>query len=261
MPQATRRWISGKGQIPSRVDCLPFHEILDAEMVKDALDAGRGHVQRSHLHPVRDPLPVPLAGARPRSLVSRRGRAADRLAGGQTTASPARRRPAPTATRGSDSHRRSSFGWSTRPPARSRLGARDDWLWKGRRVSSSTARPSRCPTPPENQAAFPQASSQGDRPGVPDRPVVALISLGHRGGSRPGDGPVQGQGDRRDGAVPHSAGRPRGGRDRAGGPLFRLVFRDRGAVAAGRRRCCSGCTSGGSSTSAAADGWASKTTW
>ena len=83
MPQATRRWISEKVKSLHESDVLPFHDILDAEMVNAALAVGRGHVQGANLHPVCDPLHVPLPGARPRSLVPCGGRAVDRLAGGQ----------------------------------------------------------------------------------------------------------------------------------------------------------------------------------
>ena len=39
MPQATRRWISEKVKSLHESDALPFHEILDAEMVDAALAA------------------------------------------------------------------------------------------------------------------------------------------------------------------------------------------------------------------------------
>ena len=37
MPQATRRWISEKVKSLSGSNVLPFHDILDAEMVNAAL--------------------------------------------------------------------------------------------------------------------------------------------------------------------------------------------------------------------------------
>jgi len=37
MPQATRRWISEKVKSLNESNVLPFHEILDAEMVNSAL--------------------------------------------------------------------------------------------------------------------------------------------------------------------------------------------------------------------------------
>ena len=39
MPQATRRWISEKVKSLHESDVLPFHELLDAEMVNSALAA------------------------------------------------------------------------------------------------------------------------------------------------------------------------------------------------------------------------------
>jgi hypothetical protein len=37
MPQSTRRWISEEVKSLREADVLPFHEILDATMVNDAL--------------------------------------------------------------------------------------------------------------------------------------------------------------------------------------------------------------------------------
>ena len=77
----------------------------------------------------------------------------------------------------SDSRWRSSFAWSTRPLEKIEAGASDEWLWKGRRrllVDGTTAS---MPDTPENQRAFPQANTQGDRAGVPAGPDVAIISL------------------------------------------------------------------------------------
>ncbi|CAN5907114.1 hypothetical protein BH23PLA1_BH23PLA1_42220 [soil metagenome] len=39
MPQSTRRWISEKVRSLRESDLLPFHDILDAQMVQDALAA------------------------------------------------------------------------------------------------------------------------------------------------------------------------------------------------------------------------------
>ena len=39
MPQATRRWISEKVKSLHESDVLPFHDLLDAEMVNSALAA------------------------------------------------------------------------------------------------------------------------------------------------------------------------------------------------------------------------------
>ena len=81
MFQPTRRRISEKIKSTLDSDALPFHEILDADMVESAMDLRGRSVQRSHLHSVCNPLPVPLSGARPGSLVSRGSHAVDPLDG------------------------------------------------------------------------------------------------------------------------------------------------------------------------------------
>ena len=101
--------------------------------------------------------------------------------------------------------------------------APDAWLWKGRRVALVDGTTASMPDTPENQEAFPQSKTQGIGLGFPLARIVAIICAGHRGRARPGAGPVQGEGDGRDGPVPHPLGRPRSGRGRAGRPLFRLV--------------------------------------
>ena len=147
MSQSTRRWISEKVQSLRESNVLPFHDILDADMVDGRLGRRRGHLPRAHLHPPGDPLPVPLPGPRPRPLVPRGGRPADRLAGDQrpqalragdrqllrgAPAAPARghRPPGP-----SDRPARSRAARPT--PGSGRVGA-SRW---------STAPPPRCPTP------------------------------------------------------------------------------------------------------------------
>ena len=176
MPQTTRRWILAKVKSLREADLLPFHEMLDADMVNSAAGGRGGHIQRSHLHPVRDPLPVPLPGARPRSLMSRRGRAVDRLAGDQRSQALRARdrqllRRTPAATLGS--HRPPG------PPDRAgdRRWRRDTWLWKGRRVSLVDGTTVSMPDTPGNQKAFPQSTAQGIGLGFPLARMVAIISL------------------------------------------------------------------------------------
>ena len=117
-----------------------------------------------------------------------------------TIASRARRRPTATArppATSAEGHR------SPGPRDRRKIeaGASDDWLWKGRRVSLVDGTTASMPDTPENQRAFPQANTQGIGLGFPIVRMVVIISLGHRRGSRPGNGPVQRKGDGRDGPV------------------------------------------------------------
>ena len=71
MRQATPTTLAAKVESLREADLLPFHEMLDAAMVDEALKAEKVTLQRLHLHPDGDPLPVPLAGDRPRSFVPR----------------------------------------------------------------------------------------------------------------------------------------------------------------------------------------------
>ena len=236
MPQSTRRWISEKVQSLRESNVLPFHDILDADMVEAALAEEGVTFNELHLHPPGDPLRVPLPGARPRPLLPRGGRAADRLAGDQppqalrpgdqqllrgTPAAPAGgRRPAGPPDRPGDRRSRAPT------PGSGRAGA-SRW---------STAPPPRCPTPRRtrrrSRSRRPKGSGWGSR------------WSGWSRSSRwpPGScatwrsGPYKGKETGETALFRTLLGRPRGGRDRAGGPLFRLVLRDRGAVAAGRRR-------------------------
>ncbi len=81
MFQATQRRISEKIKSTLDSDALPFHEILDADMVESALTSEGRSIQDRILHSVCNPLPVPLSGARSGSLVSRGSHAVDPLDG------------------------------------------------------------------------------------------------------------------------------------------------------------------------------------
>jgi Transposase DDE domain len=56
-------------------------------------------------------------------------------------------------------------------------GANDDWLWKGRRVSLVDGTTSSMPDTPRNQRASPKPNTQGIRLGFPIVRIVAIISL------------------------------------------------------------------------------------
>ena len=110
-------------------------------------------------------------------------------------------------------------------------GASDEWLWKGRKVSLVDGATVSMPDTLKNQQVFPQSTTQGIGLGFPVARLVALISLA-TGVVRDLCRSVQGEGDGRDGPLADVVGWPGGGRDRAGGSLFCLVFHDCGADAA-----------------------------
>ena len=56
-------------------------------------------------------------------------------------------------------------------------GASDEWLWKGRRVSLVDGTTASMPDTPENQRAFPQANTQGIGLGFPIVRMAMIISL------------------------------------------------------------------------------------
>ena len=75
-------------------------------------------------------------------------------------------------------------------------------------------------------AGLPPAGRPGAGAGFPHRPRGGADLLDDRRAAGPGDRPLPGETDRRDGAVPRAAGSPEGRPDRAGGPCLRLVLRD-----------------------------------
>src|SRR5512147_1001424 len=235
MPQATRRWISNEVKSLHESDVLPFHEILDADMVKSAL-ADEGVTFKERIYTPFVTLCVSLSQVLDPDHSCRA--AVARLI--VWLAINGRKPCSPETNSYSDARQRLPLGvivGLVRRTAREiDAGASDDWLWKGRRVSLVDGTTVSMPDTEENQRAFPQANTQKAGIGFPVARLVAIISLATGGGPRPGDGPVQGEGDGRDGPLPHLAGGARGGRGRAGRPLFRLVFHARGADGAGRRR-------------------------
>src|SRR5512142_3572126 len=149
------------------------------------------------IHPVGDPLRVPLPGARPRSLVPGGGRPADRLARDQP--SPALRpgaqqllRGAPAAPTGG----RRPPGPSDRPgdrgPRARSLALERSARRAGRRYHRLDAR---LRGEPER---LPAIEGSRDRAGVSAGPDGRDHLAGHRGRARPGARSVPGEGDGRD---------------------------------------------------------------
>ena len=204
MSQATRRWISEKVKSLHESDVLPFHDILDAEMVNAALaSAGVTFKERIYtpfvtlcmfLSQVLDP-DHSCRAAVARLIV--------------WLAVNDRKPCSPDTSSYCDARQRLPLEVIVelvhQTARKIEAGASDQWLWKGRRVSLVDGTTVRCPTPRRtsgrSRRRILRASAWDSRwSGCRDH------LLGDRGGSRPGAGPVQGEGDGRDGAVPHSAG-------------------------------------------------------
>jgi IS4 transposase len=176
MSQSTRRWISEKVKQLHESDTLPFHDILDAKMVEDAL-AAEGVRSNACIYTPLVTLCVFLSQVLDPDHSCRA--AVARLIVWLAV-----------------NHRRTcSSDTSTYCEARQRLPlgvvvrlvqgmAReiDDqaprtWLWKGRRVTMVDGTTASMPDTEENQKEFPQSPSQAKGLGFPLARIVALISL------------------------------------------------------------------------------------
>lgn len=176
MPQSTRRRISEEVRSLRQSDVLPFHDILDPQMVREALaEAGVTFSERIYtplvtlalfLSQVLDPdHSCRAAVARLIVWLSTRGRKP--CAPGTGSYCEARRRlPVGVVA-----------GLARRTGRAIERHAPDDWLWKGRRVTLVDGTTASMPDTPENQRAFPQAKAQGVGLGSPLVRLVALISL------------------------------------------------------------------------------------
>jgi hypothetical protein len=176
MSQATRHGISEKVKSLRESDILPFHEILDAQMVKDAL-AAEGVLFSERLYTPLVTLCVFLsqvldpdhscraAVARLIVWLSIRGQ-----------------KPCgPDTGSYSDARHRLPVGvvqFLVRRTAREiEGGASEAWLWKGRPVTLVDGTTASMPDTAANQRAYPQSRSQGIGLGFPIVRIVALISL------------------------------------------------------------------------------------
>ena len=176
MPQATRRWISEKVKSIHEASALPFHEILDAEMVDDAVKAsGVTFKQRiftpfttlsMFLSQVLDP-DHSCRAAVARLIV--------------WLALIGREPCSPDTGSYSDARHRLPLEvivHLVRQTARKIDGdASDRWLWKGHKVCLIDGTTVSMPDTPENQKAFPQANTQKPGLGFPIARLVAIISL------------------------------------------------------------------------------------
>ena len=176
MPQSTRRWISKKVQSLRESNVLPFHDILDAQMVETALaDEGVTFHERIYtplvtlcvfLSQVLDP-DHSCRAAVARVIV--------------WMAINGRKPCAPETGSYCDARQRLPLGVVVRlvrQTAREIEGhAPDTWLWNGRRVTRVDGTTASMPDTEENQKAFPQPKSQGTGLGFPLVRMVALIAL------------------------------------------------------------------------------------
>ena len=176
MPQATRRWISEKVKSIHQANALPFHEILDAEMVNAALRAaGVTFKQRIYtpfvtvcmfLSQVLDP------DHSCRAAVARL--TVWLVLTGREPCSP---------DTGSYSDARHRLPLDVivqlvhQTARKVDADASDQWLWKGRKTWLIDGTTVSMPDTPENQQAFPQPNTQKPGLGFPVARLVAIISL------------------------------------------------------------------------------------
>jgi hypothetical protein len=176
MSQATRGWISEKVKSFRESNALPFHEVLDAEMVNSALADEEVRFNESIYTPlvatclflseVLDP-DHSCRAAVARLLV--------RLA--LTGREPC----APETGTQCEAHKRLPLGVVVRLVRRTaervEAGVPESRLWHGRRVTLVDGSTVSMPVPPENQAEYPQSRSQGFGLGFPLARIVTRISL------------------------------------------------------------------------------------
>ena len=176
MSQSTRRWIKEKVKTLHESQLLPFHEILDVDMVKSALAAEQVAFKDRIYTPfvtislflsqVLDP------DHSCRATVARliAWRAINGLKPG-----------APETNSYCDARQRLPQEVVVRLAHQTaqdiEAGASDDWLWKGRKVSMVDGSTASMPDTPRNQKAFPQSTSQGIGLGFPLVRFVVIISL------------------------------------------------------------------------------------
>jgi hypothetical protein len=192
VPQATRRWISEKVKSLRESDVLPFHEILDAKTVKDAL-AEEGVTFSERLYTPLVTLCVFLSQVLDPDHSCRA--AVARLI--VWLAINGRKPCAPDTGGYCDARQRLPLGVVVRV-ARQIASEVDDqaqqgWLWNGRRVSLVDGTTASMPDTPENQQAYPQSRSQGVGLGFPLARIVALISLATGVARDLAPGPYQGK--------------------------------------------------------------------
>ena len=176
MPQATRRWISEKVKSLHESDVLPFHEILDVEMVNGALKA-EGVTFKDRIFTPIVTLCLFLSQVVDPDHSCRA--AVARLIVWLTING---RKPcSPETNSYCDARQRLPLGVIVslvhQTAQRIEAGTRDEWLWKGRKVGLVDGTTVSMPDTLKNQEVFPQSTTQGIGLGFPVARLVAIISL------------------------------------------------------------------------------------
>lgn len=176
MSQSTRRRVAEEARSLDEAKSLPFTEILDAEMVEDALAAERVSYNQSIYTPfvtlctflsqVLDP-DHSCRAAVARVIVWLAIH--DRESCSEQTGTYC------------DARLRLPLGVVEHLVRRTgqeiEAGAAAEWLWRGRRVLLVDGTTASMPDTPRNQAAFPQPNSQAQGVGFPVVRMVAIIAL------------------------------------------------------------------------------------
>ena len=176
MSQATRRWISEKVISFRNSDVLPFHEHLDADMVNEAL-AAEGVTFNECIYTPLVTLCLFLSQVIDPDHSCRA--AVARLIVWLTVK---HRKPcAPETSSYCEARRRLPEAVASRlvrqTARKTDDRASDAWLWHGRRVTLVDGTTVSMPDTLENQAVYPQSTSQGIGLGFPLARLVAMISL------------------------------------------------------------------------------------
>ena len=176
MFQATQRRISEKIKSTLDSDALPFHEILDADMVESAITS-EGVQFKDRIYTPFVTLCLFLSQVLDQDHSCRA--AVMRLVLWMALRD---RKPCSTETTSyCEARLRLPLKVIVRlvhaTAEKIEAGANVDWLWKGRRVSLVDGSTSSMPDTPRNQQAFPQANTQGIGLGFPIVRMVTIISL------------------------------------------------------------------------------------
>ena len=176
MSQTTRRWIADKVRSLRDSDALPFHDILDAGMVNDALTE-EGVTFNACTYTPLVTLSVFLAQVLDPDHSCRA--AVARLI--VWLALDGKKTCAPETAAYCEARQRLPLKVIVRLVHQTARGiegrAADDWLWKSRRVALVDGSTVSMPDTAANQAAFPQARAQKAGLGFPTARLVAVISL------------------------------------------------------------------------------------
>jgi hypothetical protein len=176
MSQSTREWILQKVQALAESNVLPFHDILDADMVRVAL-AEEGVTNNACIYTPLVTLSVFLSQVLDpdhscRAAVARLivwlaiNRRKTCAAETNTDCEARQRLPLGVIVRLAHQVAREIDGLASQA-----------WLWKGRRVTLVDGTTASMPDTEENQKAYPQAKTQEVGLGFPLVRIVALISL------------------------------------------------------------------------------------